>query len=130
MEEANEFLALNGRVAVRSALAVLLGVFSPVFLIFLPGLPLVYGDLPLYLGMGMVVTLIMGAAAVALTIYNSMGPGKYAYLEKEEIETAYGVSGMVRDRMEKYSPKHTARFVAGVLFPVVMSIVSRFRRNS
>ena len=46
----------------------------------------------------------------------------FEYLEKEELDTAYGVDGMVRDRRAKYAPTYTPALVTGIVLCVVSAI--------
>lgn len=45
----------------------------------------------------------MVGIAVAIFVPYSLQGQRYEYLEKEMIDTEYGVDGMVKDRREKYS---------------------------
>lgn len=116
MEEANEFLALNERSSFRCALAAVLAIISPVFLLFMGGM--VSADPYMEaaaVGLGVPTLFILFAAAVLILITNGMKLSRYRYLDKEDIETAYGVSGMVRDRKEKYADKYRRSIIAGVV---------------
>ncbi len=126
MEEANAFLALNSKTSRSIALATALGVLSPVCLIFMGGL----AETDPYMGnvavsIGMIALLLMAAVAVVLFIINGMKLSKYAYLENEVIDTAYGVSGMVKDKKEKYAAKHMRKIVTGVVL-CILGVVALF----
>ncbi len=126
MEEANAFLDLNERIARRNALATALGVFSPVCLIFMGGLAEVDPNMEnVAVSLGMIVLLLLAAAAVSIFIISGMLLSKYEYLEKEIIETAYGVSGMVKDKKEKYASKHIRNVVTGVVL-CILGVVALF----
>ena len=45
----------------------------------------------------------MVGIAVAIFVPYSLQGQRYEYLEKEMIDTEYGVDGLVKDRREKYS---------------------------
>ena len=47
-------------------------------------------------GIGICVLIVLIAIAVTIFILCGMKTKKYEFMEKEDIETAYGVSGMVR----------------------------------
>ena len=47
---------------------------------------------------------------------------RYEYLENEVIDTLYGVTGMVRERKEKYQPIHTRYLLIGILLCVASVI--------
>ncbi len=117
MEEACEFLAVKALTARRIALAAFLCILSPVCLIVL-GVAGELGRIPLSedaaCGLGMIVLLVLVAAAVALFVTCGMKTEKFQYLERELIKTAYGVTGMVRQRQEQYRPIYTKYNVIGV----------------
>lgn len=116
MEEANAFLKLNKKLAPRTALAVALCIISPVCLIFMAGTAATDPYMEsVVVSIGMPALLIFIAAAVSIFIMNGMKMSKYEYLEKEIIETAYGVSGMVKERKEKYAEKHIRSIITGVI---------------
>ncbi|MBQ8195086.1 MAG: helix-turn-helix transcriptional regulator [Oscillospiraceae bacterium] len=126
MEEANAFLQLNARTSRRIALAASLGVLSPICLILMGGMAEKDPNMEnVAVSIGMIVLLLMAAAAVALFIINGMQLSKYEYLEKEVIETAYGVSGMVKDKKEKYATKHIRNIVTGVVL-CILGVIALF----
>ncbi len=100
MEEANQFLEWRRKSAPRLAGAVALCVMSPALLIFLSGLS---NSNPEKLsenvaaGVGLTILLLMVAQAVTIFIFHGMNEKPYEYLEKEMIETAYGVNGLVKE---------------------------------
>ncbi len=115
MEDANAFLELNGKVAPKNAIATAICIFSPICLIVLGGLTTVnVVSENLAASVGMIVLLVMIMCAVAMFIVNGRALEKYDYLEKQIIETAYGVSGMVKERKSKYDSIHTRDMVIGV----------------
>lgn len=56
------------------------------------------------------------AAAVVIFVSYSIHGQQYEYLEKERIETAYGVTGLVQERKKDYESTFTRGIAAGVLF--------------
>ena len=125
MEEANAFLAYKQESAPRIALGVLLCILSPIVLILLGGaqetkrLPLTEMQASM---IGLIVLLLMVAGAVLLFVLTGMKGAKYEYLEKEALDTAYGVSGMVRERMQWEENDHTRRIAIGVVLCVLAAI--------
>ena len=99
METANTFLAFRRSWAPRIALAVFLIIISPVALIML-GAFSEYGVLDISEnaagGIGLIILLLLVAVAVSIFIIYGMKNQPYEFLEKENIDTAYGVTGMVR----------------------------------
>ena len=118
MEEANAFLAVKEENSRRVALAVMLCILSPVALILLGGAQ-AYGLLDwseeLAGGIGLLVLILMVIPAVGLFIVSNLRISRYEYLEKEPVDTLYGVTGMVRDRKEKFQPTRTRYLVIGIL---------------
>ncbi len=118
MEEANAFLAVKEENSRRVALAVMLCILSPVALILLGGAQ-AYGLLDwseeLAGGIGLLALILMVIPAVGLFIVSNLRISRYEYLEKEPVDTLYGVTGMVRDRKEKFQPTRTRYLVIGIL---------------
>ena len=125
MEEANGFLRQREENAARTALGVLLCILSPVLLIVLGG---AYDAGKVALtemqvgGIGLVVLLLMVCAAVALFILSNIRGERYDYLDKEPIDTLYGVDGMVRERRERFRSTYTLQLTLGVVLCVASSI--------
>lgn len=125
MEEASEFLVHNERAAAKISLGVMLCILSPVPMIFLGGLA-ESGHLPITEETGgisgLAVLLIMVACAVGIFISEEMKGKKFEYLEKADIDTEYGVDGMVRERSSAYSEKHSRLLIIGIMLCVIAVI--------
>ena len=125
MEEANAFLSYKAESAPRIALGVLLCILSPITLILLCGAQ-ESGRLPLTemqaAMIGLIVLILMVAGAVLLFVLNGMRGNKFEYLEKDALDTAYGVSGMVRERMQREEGDHTRSVALGVVLCVLAVI--------
>ena len=125
MEEANAFLEYKRESAPRIALGVLLCILSPVTLLLMGGAQ-ESGRLALtelQAGMiGLIVLLLMVAGAVLLFVLTGMRGNKYEYLEKNALDTAYGVSGMVKERMQREESDHTRNIAVGVVLCVLAAI--------
>ena len=93
MEEANRFLEANEK---RSIL-----IFEP------------FPEAGKLIGVPLM--LIMIAAAVAMFIVSGSKKKPFEYLEKEGIDTEYGVSGMVTEKKSKHEAKHIFSIAAGVV---------------
>ena len=128
LEEASEFLRLRKSYAPKFALGLMLCIWSPISIILLCGL---YEEKTINIsenavgGIGVSVLILMIAAAVALFINSSSKLDKFKFLENEEIETAYGVDGMVKEKKEAYAPSHTSFLIAGVVL-CILSIMPMF----
>ena len=125
MEEANAFIEYRQQSAPRIALGVLLCILSPITLLLLGGAQQ-SGRLPLtelQAGMiGLIVLLLMIAGAVLLFVLTGMRGSRYEYLEKDALDTAYGVSGMVRERMQRTENEHTRSVAIGVVLCVLAAV--------
>ena len=125
MEEANRFLEIKDLNARRVAVAVMLCILSPVALILLGGAQSM-GLLPWTEmqagGAGLLILILMVGAAVALFVTCNLRISPYEYLEKEPVDTLYGVEGLVRDRREKFRPTHTRLLTTGIVLCVAAVI--------
>lgn len=125
MEQAADYLSLRQAAAPKLALATLLCVLSPVALLLLAAL----SDRPgaalsenVAAGIGLCVLLVLVAAAVAVFITCAAQVKAYAFLETEPFETAYGVTGMVRERRAAAAPEHTRGKVAGTVLCILSAV--------
>ena len=125
MEQAADYLALRQAAAPKLALATLLCVLSPVALLLLAAL----SDRPgaalsenAAAGIGLCVLLVLVAVAVAVFITCAAQVKAYAFLETEPFETAYGVTGMVRERRAAAAPEHTRGKVAGTVLCILSAM--------
>lgn len=125
MEQAADYLSLRRAAAPKLAAATLLCVLSPVALLLLAAL----SDRPgaalsenAAAGIGLCVLLVLVAAAVAVFITCAAQVKAYAFLETEPFETAYGVTGMVRERRAAAAPEHTRGKVAGTVLYILSAV--------
>ena len=125
MEEANAFLTYKAESAPRIALGVLLCILSPITLILLSGAQesgrLALTEMQAAM-IGLIVLLFMVAGAVLLFVLTGMKGDKFEYLEKDALDTAYGVSGMVKERMQQEESEHSRRIAIGVVLCVLAAI--------
>lgn len=128
MEEANKFLSVKAATAKTVANAVFLCIISPICLLILGAMSEnvkfgISGNVAA--GIGMVVLLAIVAAAVGIFISSGSKTAPFAYLDTEEFETEYGVSGMVKERKEKYKEIHTRNNIIGAVL-CILSLVPLF----
>ena len=123
MEEADRFLEKNQKSSGRIALGTMLCILSPIVLLLLGGFS-EYGNMKesAAVGIGLIVLMLMVAGAVALFVLTSVNMAPFQYLEKEKIETAYGVEGMVRERKERYASEHTRDLIIGITLCILATI--------
>jgi len=125
MEEAVAFLDFRNNHANRVSIGVMICILSPVLLILLSGAQeagMVALSENQAGGIGLVVLLLMVTAAVAIFVLEGIRGSGFEYCEKEEIETAYGVDGMTRERRERFRGAYTWQMVAGIALCVVSAI--------
>jgi transcriptional regulator with XRE-family HTH domain len=125
MEQAADYLSLRRAAAPKLALATLLCVLSPAALLLLAALsgrPGAAISENAAAGIGLCVLLVLVAAAVAVFITCAAQVKAYAFLESELFETAYGVTGMVRERRAAFAPRHTRGKVAGTVLCILSAV--------
>ena len=125
MEEAVSFLSHRDTASRRISLGVMMCILSPVLLIVLAALQegsILKISEAAAAGTGLIVLFILIGGAVALFVSTGLQGQRYEYLEKEEIDTEYGVDGMVKERRENYRRTFTAQLVTGIVLCVVSAI--------
>ena len=117
MEMANEYLQIIDWSAGKTAFATVLCILSPIVLLMLGAM----SEMPNYhisenaaAGIGICVLIVLIAIAVTIFILCGMKTKKYEYMEKEDIETAYGVSGMVKEKRDAYHSPYVTQLVIGI----------------
>ena len=125
MEEAASFLSFREMLSGRTAVGVMLCILSPVLLVALSGVAeggLLKISETAAMAIGLIVLLVLVGIAVALFVTDDMRGKRYEYLEKEPIDTVYGVDGMVRERKEKYRHVYSVQMVTGIVLCVLSAI--------
>ena len=125
LEEANEFLHVKQQTARPVGFAVALCILSPVTLLLLAGAceaGLLTWTEEAACGIGLIVLFLMVAVAVALFILTGMRTKPFEYLEHENIETEYGVSGMVREKKKQYRETYVRSMVVGTSLCILAAI--------
>ena len=128
MEEANAFMEWRRKTGPTLAGAVALCIISPALLIFLAGLSDSHIENiseNMATGAGISVLLLLVAAAVVIFVSYSIHGQQYEYLEKERIETAYGVTGLVQERKKDYESTFTRGIAAGVTL-CILAVIPMF----
>ena len=122
LEEANAYMDLCRETSVWFAGGVALCILSPIAVILLTVLA---GTERISLApeaagiAGVVVLLIMIAAAVAVFVQNGMRLSRYEYLEKEDFVLEYGVQGIVEKRKEDFSGSFRFYVTIGVVLCIL-----------
>lgn len=125
MEEANEFLELRRKGAPVIANATAICILSPVLVIILGALAEV-GRFHISEGLaaGLGCAFLFGMIAIAVFMFITYGikAGQSEHLEKYPFETAYGVTGMVKEQKRLYEGTFTRGIAVGVVL-CIMSVV-------
>lgn len=125
LEEANRFLDWRQSASLQIAGATFLCILSPIPLLLLAAASEcleagISGAFAATAGMG--ILLILAAAAVAVFISCGSRNSPYEFLDKEDFEVEYGVSGMVRERQKAYKSAYTRANVTGTCLCILSPI--------
>ncbi len=125
LEEANAFLAVKETNARTVALGVMLCILSPIAVILL-SVAQELGMISLSdgqaVGLGIGILLLMVGGAVALFVTSGLRGSRFEYLEKENIDTLYGVDGMVKERREAFKPTYARQLTIGIVLCVLSAV--------
>lgn len=125
MEEAHRFLEYNEHAARTVSTGVMMCILSPTLLILLSGLAdegiIPYGTDVMAM-CGVSILLIIVAIAVGIFIKESMDGKQYEYLEKVNIETEYGVTGLAKEKRDAYAPTHTRLLIMGIMLCIIAAV--------
>ena len=123
MEEATTYLKAVEKTTPAIASGVSMCICSPVVLLLMLAISEM-GKISENAGLviGIVVLLIMVAIGVFLFIFTDRDLAPFEYLNKVTIDTAYGVDGMVKEKKEKFTQKHTLMVAIGVIL-CILSVV-------
>lgn len=122
MEETNEYLHTVKKTTPALANAVMLCIYAPIILIVLAGLSEggFFGiSEETAAGIGLLALFGCIAFAVYQFIITGSKLDKYKFLEYENIDTGYGVSGMVKQKKEEYQDKYIRFMALGVILCVI-----------
>ena len=124
-DEVRRYIDLMEGAAKRIAAGVFACIFSPVCLIVLGGLA-EYKDIGITEnmagGLGVVILLLIIAAAVGMFIMTGIEMNKFQYLEKEPICISSTAAMMVRERKAEYEPIYKRDIALGVIL-CILSII-------
>ena len=125
MEEASAYLALRRAAAPRMALATFLCIISPVALLILAAM----SEMSRFgisenaaSGIGLCVLLVLVAIGVALFLTCAAKVRDFAFLEEEPFETEYGVSGMVKERMQDFAGTYSRLNIIGTVLCILSAV--------
>lgn len=110
LEEANSFLAWREKAAVKIAIATFICIFAVIPLLILGAAseePAFKLSENLACGIGLIFMFVAVTVAVAIFVYCGFKNTPYEFIDKEPFETAYGVTGMVRERKAEFKSTYS-----------------------
>lgn len=125
MEEASAYLALRRAAAPKMAVATFLCIISPVALLMLAAMREVsrFGiSENAASGIGLCGLLVLVAIGVALFLTCSAKVRDFAFLEEAPFETEYGVSGMVKERMQDFANTYSRLNITGTVLCILSAV--------
>lgn len=128
LEQANEYLSLRKKAAVRIAAGVFMCIISVIPLFILGGLTK-YGTPPisenLAGGVGMIFLLVLVACAVGMFVYTGFQNAPYEFLDNEFFEAEYGIAGMAREQKKAFGDTYRRSNIIGVIL-CILSVIALF----
>ncbi|MDO4492894.1 MAG: helix-turn-helix transcriptional regulator [Clostridia bacterium] len=125
LEEANAYMEHTERSSRAVSAGVAMCILSPALLIFLVGLAeetKLGLDERIAVACGMFALFALVAVAVFRFISAGVSGERFRYLEKEDFETAYGVSGVVRERAAAYHGTYVRGLGGGISLCIVAAV--------
>lgn len=125
MEEVQEFLSMKEKVSPIIATAVSLFILCPVPLIFMAGLTeydkwslsdTVSGAI------GLITLLLLVAIGVALCMIFGSREEEYKFLETEDFETEYGVTGLIKEKKAEFKDTYNILMAVGVIMCILSPV--------
>lgn len=126
LEQANEFLGLRKKAAVRIAVATFMCIIAVIPLLVLGGFSAYRGLSENFAGgMGMIILLVLVAGAVGIFIHTDFQNAAYKFLDNEPFEAEYGVVGMVREQQKAFHDKYMRSNIIGTCL-CILSVIALF----
>ncbi|HBA70374.1 MAG TPA: XRE family transcriptional regulator [Lachnospiraceae bacterium] len=128
LNEASQFLQIKKETAPKIASGVTLCILSPICLFLLAGLAEFHRvslSEDMAGGLGMMVLLAIVAIACGIFISCGAKSKPFEFLEKEIIETEYGVIGMAKEKKQQYQSTYTKYNIIGTVL-CLMGVIALF----
>lgn len=125
LDEANEYLDTVQELRGRMAAGVGLCILSPVCLLQLGAWADGTPNEDRMGGLGLIILLVVVALGLLCILPAAFRLEKFEYLEKEEIDLAYGVAGIVQRRQQDYAQTYRRSMTQGVVL-CVLAVVPLF----
>ncbi len=123
IEEANDFMEKRKLWGKQTGAGVVLCILSPVILLSLAAFSekgVIKEELAG--GLGVIILLLMVAAAVGIFIYSSLKMERFSYMEKGDFDLAYGVSGIVAERAAEFEKPFAVSLTARVILCILSAV--------
>ena len=135
LDEVNEYLKSSENSMLKLATATLFCVLSPVLLIVLSilsdeSLNFISSELAVVIGLSCLFLFVI--IGVIIFITNDFSQTKYKQILKEDFSTEYGVSGIVKEKREKFRSAYNKTNLTGIIMCIVSPIaliISSFTNN-
>lgn len=127
LNQAKDFLAAKAKQGRETAFAVVLCILSPIVLILLAGASETHPwniniSEQAAAGIGLMILLLMVAAAVAIFIISGSKMRRFEYMRGKSIELEYGVSGILKEKLNEYEGKYTSSTVTAVILCIISAV--------
>ena len=135
LEEAKDYLSYEKKVALKTALGVMLCILSPVLLIVLS---ILSDNIPSFISSAMAVIFGMSAlfvfviTAVILFITNTFSSDKYEYITKNNFNLEYGANSIIKEKKSNFKNIYNISILLGVILCIlspIALIISSFINN-
>lgn len=125
MEEASEYLNLRREAAPKIAAGTFLCIISPICMLLLNAFNefSIFG-IPENLagGIGLCIILVLVTAGVVQFLSCDQKVKEYEYLDREIFETAYGVTGMVKERKKQFQSTASSLNIIGTVLCILSPV--------
>lgn len=126
MEMANDFIRLRMGNAGKIAAGVVLCILCPIPLFILGYLSEIFGQYENILVASALASLfVMVAIAVCLFVSVANKLREYEFLEREEFETQYGVTGMAKEKKKEFTDIYSKNNILGIV-TCILSVIPLF----
>lgn len=124
MEEANAYIEAEKMIIPKVANGISLCIACPVVLIILAGLSEAGNIISenMAAGIGLIVLFAMIITAVMIFVKTDDKVKEYKFLETEEIETEYGVTGLIKERKKDFAQRTSTVYIVGIVLCMTCAI--------
>lgn len=127
LEEVTEYLDVVAGTASKTGIGVVLCILGPAILIFMLSLTVSSRTVGILTeqaasGLGVAILLLFCAAGVILLINNGMKTSRFQYFETSELNSDYGIKGIVEKKKAEFEPVYRKCITAGVA-ACILSVV-------